>query len=99
MLFISICFSDSSPPLIMAWAQAKFSGIQTLLNKYYPTLQKWADYFIASNALNPSGVRTADGLSLNNMSNLAIKAIIGVRAMAEIRHTVGRHDDASKYQV
>ncbi|KAF9259183.1 DUF1793-domain-containing protein [Marasmius fiardii PR-910] len=90
---------DSSSMLIMAWAQARFSGDQTLLNQYYSTFQKWADHIISSNTLNPSGgAQTADGLDLNDMSNLAIKGIIGIRAMAEISHTVGKGDDASRYQ-
>ncbi|KAL0578373.1 hypothetical protein V5O48_003625 [Marasmius crinis-equi] len=90
---------DSSAMLIMAWAHARFTGEQVLLNQYYTTLQKWADQIISSNGLNPSGgAQTADGLDMNNMTNLAIKGIIGVRAMAEISHTVGKGDDASKYQ-
>ncbi|KAG7090517.1 hypothetical protein E1B28_009628 [Marasmius oreades] len=90
---------DSSAMLIMAWAQARFSGDQTLLNRYYSTFQKWADSIISSNPLNTAGAQTADGLDgQNDMSNLAIKGIIGIRAMAEISHTVGKGDDASKYQ-
>ncbi|KAF9256003.1 DUF1793-domain-containing protein [Marasmius fiardii PR-910] len=91
---------DTSSMLIMAWAQARFSGEQTLLNQYYSTFQKWADYIISSNLLYTSGgsAQTSDGLDSNNMTNLAIKGIIGVRAMAEISHTLGRSDDASKYQ-
>ncbi|KAK1219797.1 hypothetical protein PQX77_017461 [Marasmius sp. AFHP31] len=89
---------DTSAMLIMTWAHARFSGQQGLLNTYYSTLQKWAEHLISSNALNPFGAKTADGLNADNMTNLAIKAIIGVRSMAEISHTLGKGDEASKYQ-
>ncbi|KAL0063805.1 hypothetical protein AAF712_009250 [Marasmius tenuissimus] len=90
---------DTSAMLIMTWAHARFTGQQGLLNTYYSTLQKWAENLISSNALSPSGgAQSADGLDMNNMTNLAIKGIIGVRSMAEISHTLGKGDDASKYQ-
>ncbi|KAJ8076169.1 hypothetical protein PM082_022154 [Marasmius tenuissimus] len=89
---------DTSAMLIMTWAHARFSGQQGLLNTYYLTLQKWAEHLIASHALNPFGAKTADGLNADNMTNLAIKAIIGVHSMAEISHTLGKGEEASKYQ-
>ncbi|KAK1215076.1 hypothetical protein PQX77_022323 [Marasmius sp. AFHP31] len=42
--------------------------------------------------------QTANGLNMNNSTNLAVKAIIGVRSMAEISNAIGKGDDASKYQ-
>ncbi|KAJ8076123.1 hypothetical protein PM082_022108 [Marasmius tenuissimus] len=90
---------DTSAMLIMTWAHARFTGQQSLLNTYYPTLQKWAEYLISSNALSPSGgAQSADGLDMSNMTNLAIKGISGVHSMAEISYTLGESDDASKYQ-
>ncbi|KAK1226777.1 hypothetical protein PQX77_010238 [Marasmius sp. AFHP31] len=84
----------------MAWAHARFSGQQALLNKYYSTLRNWAEYLILSNAVNPpNGTQTADGLHAKNMTNLAIKAIIGVRSMADISYTLGKGDDALRYQI
>jgi hypothetical protein len=41
----------------------------------------------------------ADGLSSANLTNLALKGIIGIRAMADISYTLGKDDDAAKYQV
>ncbi|KAJ8076132.1 hypothetical protein PM082_022117 [Marasmius tenuissimus] len=35
---------------------------------------------------------------MNNSTNLAIKAIIGLRSMAKISNAIGKDDDASKYQ-
>ncbi|KAK7045353.1 hypothetical protein VNI00_007602 [Paramarasmius palmivorus] len=89
---------DSGSMLIMTWAQARFSGDQTLLLDYYDTLKTWTDNVISANAVVPSGYQDADGLTSTNLTNLALKGIIGVRAMAEISHTLGKGDDASKYQ-
>ncbi|EEB87392.1 hypothetical protein MPER_15265, partial [Moniliophthora perniciosa FA553] len=92
--------SNSSSMLIMTWAHARFSGDERLLNTYYDTLKKWADRLIQDNAVAPTGFKSADSDgAITNGTNLAIKGIIGLRAMAEISHTVGRGDDANKYQV
>ncbi|KIK65855.1 hypothetical protein GYMLUDRAFT_158607, partial [Collybiopsis luxurians FD-317 M1] len=40
---------------------------------------------------------SADGLSNVNMTNLAIKGIIAIRAMAEISRTVSEFDDSNSY--
>ena len=42
---------------------------------------------------------SADGLTNPNMTNLAIKGIIGVKAMAEISRAVGIDTDAQLYDV
>ena len=42
---------------------------------------------------------SADGLTNPNMTNLAIKGIIGVKAMAEIAHALGKDSDAVSYGV
>ncbi|KAK7045354.1 hypothetical protein VNI00_007603 [Paramarasmius palmivorus] len=89
---------DSGSMLIMTWAHAKFSGSQTLLSTYYQTLREWTENLIAANAVTPSGYEDADGLSTANLTNLALKGIIGVRAMADISYTLGKGDDAAKYQ-
>ncbi|KAF8874077.1 hypothetical protein BD779DRAFT_1678880 [Infundibulicybe gibba] len=57
-------------------------------------LESWADY-LAANALNRTTFISADG---QNNPNLAMKGIIGVRAMGEISQLVGRADDASQFK-
>ena len=42
---------------------------------------------------------SADGESTANMTNLAIKGIIGVKAMAEISRALVQHSDAENYDV
>ncbi|KAK7026403.1 hypothetical protein VNI00_015638 [Paramarasmius palmivorus] len=80
---------DSGSMLIMAWAHARFSGDQGLLNTYFT--RRWSLY-------RCDGSEDADGLRAANLTNLVLKGIIGVRAMAEISHTLGKDDDANKYQ-
>ncbi|KIK65886.1 hypothetical protein GYMLUDRAFT_1027569 [Collybiopsis luxurians FD-317 M1] len=75
---------SSSDMLIMAWAHATFSGDGSLLSSYYPTLKKWTDTLISEHPLTPNGFISADELSNANMTNLAIKGILAIRAMAEI---------------
>ncbi|KAK7045355.1 hypothetical protein VNI00_007604 [Paramarasmius palmivorus] len=90
---------DSGSMLIMTWAHAKFSGDLTLLSAYYQTLRKWTENLITSNAVAPSlAYQDSDGSPSVNLTNLALKGIIGVRAMAEISHTLGQGDDANRYQ-
>lgn len=42
---------------------------------------------------------TADAQTDANMTNLAIKGIIAIRAMAEISQYVREYDDSAKYMV
>ncbi len=54
----------------------------------YPLLQKWTDFLI-NNTLHPVGFATADGLNNMDMSNFALKGILGVYSMAKITEAVG----------
>ena len=42
---------------------------------------------------------SADNLSVNNQTNLAIKGIIAIEAMSKMSSVVNRTDDANKYAV
>ena len=42
---------------------------------------------------------SVDGQDTANLTNLALKGILGVRAMAEISHSLGEDDDAQSYLV
>ncbi|KAH9912477.1 uncharacterized protein BXZ73DRAFT_82314 [Epithele typhae] len=84
--------------LIMMYAHAKASGDGTLLAQNYHLAKKWADYLVSNNnaVLIPNQV-SADGMIAANMTNLAIKGIIAVKAMAEISRVFGAVDDANMY--
>ncbi|KAE9404337.1 DUF1793-domain-containing protein, partial [Gymnopus androsaceus JB14] len=88
---------DTGNMLIMTLAHARISGDGTLIAKYYDLLSSWADYLV-SNTLFPNAQISADGISNPNMTNLAIKGIIGIAAMAEISQVVGNVSAAQQYQ-
>ncbi|KAJ7195720.1 DUF1793-domain-containing protein [Mycena rebaudengoi] len=89
--------------LIVVLAHARISGDGSLLSRYYPLLTTWANYLV-TDALDTSQQTPADARfdSLNqnhgNLTNLAIKGIIGIRAMAEISQIMGQSMDAEKYE-
>ncbi|KAG7452128.1 uncharacterized protein BT62DRAFT_990443 [Guyanagaster necrorhizus] len=87
---------DSGNMLIMSWAHARFSGDSTLITRYYNLYKRWADYLV-SVTLDPNGYTDADGLDNANMTNLAIKGIIGIKAMSEISQALGKSQDAETY--
>ncbi|EKM77071.1 hypothetical protein AGABI1DRAFT_43976 [Agaricus bisporus var. burnettii JB137-S8] len=69
--------------LIMAYAHAAKSGDDSLISKYYPLLQRWAAYLV-QNSLHPNNAVSADGIGYPEMSNLALKGILGVYSMGKI---------------
>ncbi|KAI0705088.1 hypothetical protein C8T65DRAFT_577862 [Cerioporus squamosus] len=87
---------QSGNMLIMTYAQARVSGDGTLLAQHYNLTKRWADYLV-SNTLTFSDQASADGENKANMTNLALKGIIGVKAMAEISRAIGKDSDAQEY--
>ncbi|KAF8885598.1 hypothetical protein BD779DRAFT_1673561 [Infundibulicybe gibba] len=75
-----MAIESSGDMIIMALAHAQSSGDGTLLSRYYSLLKNWANY-LAVNSLNQTMFISSDG---QNNPNLAIKGIIGIRAMGEI---------------
>ncbi|KAJ6482672.1 hypothetical protein C8R45DRAFT_1099940 [Mycena sanguinolenta] len=94
---------DSGNMLILVLAHARSSGDGSLIGRYYNLLTKWADY-LGSNALIPvqqvpaDGRDTGLGQNHGNLTNLALKGIIAIRAMAEISQVMGEATDAQKYE-
>ncbi|KIK65892.1 hypothetical protein GYMLUDRAFT_1027590, partial [Collybiopsis luxurians FD-317 M1] len=100
-----MAMESSSDMLIMAWAHAIFSGDGSLLSSYvYQPLtpnglhcsSRVLCHLTSDVHLFLSSI-SADGLSNVNMTNLAIKGILAIRAMAEISRTVGELDDSNTY--
>ncbi|KAI0762087.1 hypothetical protein BD413DRAFT_643854 [Trametes elegans] len=89
---------QSGNMLIMLYAHARFSGDGSLLQQHYGLAQRWADYLVNSTlAPNKQSVASADVETTPNMTNLALKGIIGVKAMAEISRAMGKDSDARSY--
>ncbi|KAL5533549.1 hypothetical protein ACEPAG_9 [Sanghuangporus baumii] len=89
---------QSANMLIMSLAHAQASGDGNLLAQHYGLLNRWADYLV-NNTMNPVGETTSssDGITSTNQTNLILKGIIGIGAMAKISQYGGRSDDQSRY--
>ncbi|ESK96787.1 glutaminase [Moniliophthora roreri MCA 2997] len=82
--------------LVMALAHAQFSGDGTLIYRYYDLLKTWTDYLI-NDSLHPTNQLSSDRIAKDNMSNLAIKGIIGIAAMSGISKALNRANDTEFY--
>ncbi|KAH9009214.1 hypothetical protein EDB83DRAFT_2531328 [Lactarius deliciosus] len=83
--------------LIMTYAHARASGDVGLINRYYDTvLISWANY-LSDATLLVHNQSSADGLSADNQTNLAIKGIIAIKAMSKMSSIVKRDADVDKY--
>ncbi|KAI9446170.1 hypothetical protein H4582DRAFT_2052271 [Lactarius indigo] len=87
---------DSGNMLIMTYAHARASGDVSLIARYYDLLTSWADY-LSNATLLVHNQFSADGLSANNQTNLAIKGIIAIKAMSKMNSIVKRDADIDKY--
>ncbi|CCM02781.1 uncharacterized protein FIBRA_04889 [Fibroporia radiculosa] len=78
--------------LIMTLAHARFTGDGSLVSQHYDLLRSWATYLV-ENSETPTNQVDADSQSAANMTNLAIKGIIGIQAMAEMSEAIGNASD------
>ncbi|KAJ2905513.1 hypothetical protein MKZ38_005157 [Zalerion maritima] len=84
--------------LIMVLAYYQRSGDQEYLEEHYSILKQWSGYLI-EDSLIPSYQLSTDDFAgrLANQTNLAIKGIIGLKAMAVISETIGEYKDAKYF--
>ncbi|KAI9446172.1 hypothetical protein H4582DRAFT_535706 [Lactarius indigo] len=87
---------QSGNMLIMTYAHARASGDVSLITRYYDLLTSWADY-LSNATLLVHDQFSADGLSADNQTNLAIKGIIAIKAMSEMSSIVKQDGDVDKY--
>jgi hypothetical protein len=82
--------------IIMALAYANRTGDAAYLSAHYPKLAQWAS-FLVDEALVPADQLSTDDFAgtLANQTNLALKGIIGLRAMGEIARLTGNEDTFS----
>ena len=63
-------------------------------------LDQWAQYLVAKSLIPANQFSTDDFAgSLANQTNLAIKGIIGIRAMGEMASLAGKSSESSNYTV
>ncbi|CAL1707175.1 unnamed protein product [Somion occarium] len=89
-------YEQSSNMLIMALAHARASGDGSLISQHYGLLKDWADYLTSFN-VTPPDATTVDQERQSNTTNLAIKGIIGIKAMSEISKALNQVEDADRY--
>jgi len=84
--------------LIMTLSYAQKTGDKSLISSYYSLLGQWTEYLI-NNALEPAYQSSTDTFagSLTNQTNLAIKGIIAIQAMAEMAQLVGDSATSSSH--
>ncbi|KAI1850635.1 hypothetical protein JX265_004345 [Neoarthrinium moseri] len=84
--------------IIMTLAYAQRASDTAYLATHYPILKQWAGYLV-DEALIPANQLSTDDFAgtLANQTNLALKGIIGLRAMSEIAKLTGNADDEKTY--
>ena len=84
--------------ILMSYAYYKFSGDFSYLQRHYKLLSQWAQYLIDF-ALVPEKQLSTDDFAgeLVNQTNLAIKGIVALGAMAETAHLLSGASTASIY--
>lgn len=85
--------------IIMALAVAqKISGGVDYLNQHYTLLKQWNNYLVNDSLIPSNQISTDDFAgSLANQTNLALKGIIGIEAMAMIANLTGNTADAQNF--
>ncbi|KAL7623151.1 hypothetical protein AAE478_006832 [Parahypoxylon ruwenzoriense] len=84
--------------IIMALAYAQHTGDNGYLKAHYPILKQWAGYLVDEALIPAEQISTDDFAgSLANQTNLGLKGIIGLRAMAEIADRTDNTADAQSY--
>ncbi|KAJ5623081.1 hypothetical protein N7490_011686 [Penicillium lividum] len=84
--------------VIMTLAYAKAAQDTEYLSAHYKLLTQWTEYLVAE-ALYPANQISTDDFagSLANQTNLALKGMIGIEAMAVIANETGHTADAANY--
>lgn len=84
--------------LIMALAYAQRAGDKNYLSQHYNILDQWTQYLIQEALIPANQISTDDFAgSLANQTNLALKGIIGIEAMASIANLTGNSVDGKNY--
>jgi len=84
--------------LIMTLSYTQFTGDESLIKAYYNLLDQWT-LFLISDSLVPANQLSTDNFAgaLANQTNLAIKGIVGIKAMSVIANLTGDSSKADNY--
>ncbi|EMD40769.1 hypothetical protein CERSUDRAFT_111353 [Gelatoporia subvermispora B] len=89
---------ESGNMLIMTLSYVQRTNDKSIITSYFNLLDQWTQYLIA-NTLDPQNQLDSDVFagSLANQTNLAVKGIIGIKAMSEIATIAGDSARSSNY--
>ncbi|CDO71295.1 hypothetical protein BN946_scf184908.g52 [Trametes cinnabarina] len=89
---------ESGNMLIMTLSYTQKSNDLSLIRNYFNLLDQWTQFLITDSLIPANQISTDDFAgSLANQTNLAIKGIVGIKAMAEIASLVGDTARSSNY--
>ncbi|KAJ6444198.1 DUF1793-domain-containing protein [Purpureocillium lavendulum] len=90
---------DMPRPLVKGHESQDPSSAWSWVQKFYPLWRRWVGYLVRE-SLIPSNQLSTDDFAgwLANQTNLALKGIIGIRAMAGLSLVVGEKEDAQQYK-
>lgn len=84
--------------LIMTLAYAQQDNDTAYLSQHYTKLSQWTSFLVNDSLIPASQLSTDDFAgTLQNQTNLALKGIIGIRAMGEIARLTGNTADEKNY--
>ncbi|TCD60187.1 hypothetical protein EIP91_010601 [Steccherinum ochraceum] len=89
---------ESGNMLIMTLSHAQRTGDHSLITTYFDLLDQWTQFLITDSLIPANQISTDDFAgSLANQTNLAIKGIVGIKAMAEIASLTGDSAKSANY--
>ncbi|THH32901.1 hypothetical protein EUX98_g1248 [Antrodiella citrinella] len=92
---------ESGNILIMTLSHVQRTGDKSLITTYvFDLLDQWTQFLITDSLIPANQISTDDFAgSLANQTNLAIKGIVGIKAMAEIASLVGDTARSANYSL
>ncbi|KAJ6515169.1 DUF1793-domain-containing protein [Mycena vitilis] len=89
---------ESGNMIIMALSYAQKSGDNSQLTAYAALLDQWTQFLISDSLIPENQLSTDDFAGkLANQTNLAIKGIVGIKAMSVIAGILGDSEKSSNY--
>lgn len=89
---------ESGNMLIMALSYTQKTGDLSMISAHVDLLDQWTQYLIEDSLIPEEQLSTDDFAGhLANQTNLAIKGIVGIGAMAQIASLLGDEEKASNY--